>query len=68
MITLDQLEKLAISWFQDTGWGYAHGPDIAPDGPTPERTSYNKVVLSGCLPLLQYKYPPEGQEVAIGQN
>ena len=27
MITEDQLEQLAISWFQDTGWGYAHGPD-----------------------------------------
>ena len=26
MITEDHLEKLAISWFQDTGWGYAHGP------------------------------------------
>jgi type I restriction enzyme, R subunit len=27
MITEDQLEELAITWFQDTGWGYAHGPD-----------------------------------------
>lgn len=26
MITEDQLEQLTISWFQDTGWGYAHGP------------------------------------------
>jgi hypothetical protein len=26
MITEDQLEQLAISWFQDTGWGYAQGP------------------------------------------
>ena len=32
MINEDQLEKLAIQWFQDTGWTYAHGPDISPEG------------------------------------
>jgi type I restriction enzyme R subunit len=32
MITEDQLEQLAIQWFQDTGWNYVHGAVIAPEG------------------------------------
>jgi type I restriction enzyme, R subunit len=32
MITEDQLEHLAIQWFQDTGWNYVHGAVIAPEG------------------------------------
>jgi type I restriction enzyme R subunit len=37
MITEDQLEQLAIQWFQDTGWTYANGADLEPEGATPER-------------------------------
>ncbi len=29
MITEDQLELLAIQWFQETGWSYVHGAVIA---------------------------------------
>ncbi len=32
MITEDQLEQLAIQWFQDTGWNHVHGAVIAPEG------------------------------------
>jgi type I restriction enzyme R subunit len=32
MITEDQLEQLAIQWFQDTGWTYANGADLVPEG------------------------------------
>nr|WP_267887963.1 hypothetical protein [Acidihalobacter yilgarnensis] len=35
MITEGELEQLALTWFQDTGWDYRHGPDIAPDGDAP---------------------------------
>lgn len=28
MIPEDQLDKLTITWFHDTGWNYVHGPDI----------------------------------------
>lgn len=31
-MTEDDLEQLALAWFQDTGWEYCHGPGIAPDG------------------------------------
>ena len=37
MITEDQLEQLAIQWFQDTGWNYVHGAVIAPEGVAAER-------------------------------
>jgi len=31
MITEDQLEQLAIQWFQDTGWSYVNGKVISPE-------------------------------------
>lgn len=37
------LESLALTWFQDTGWEYRYGPDIAPDGEAPEREDYRQV-------------------------
>ncbi len=65
MITEDQLEQLAIQWFQDTGWNYVHGAVIAPEaepkGPSPqpsprgrgrntsEREDFRAVVLKGRL-------------------
>ena len=49
MITEDQLEQLALTWFQDSGWEYRHGPDIAPDGDTPERADYRQVLLPGRM-------------------
>lgn len=45
MLTEQHLEQLAITWFQDTGWEFRHGPDIAPDSDTPERTDYRHVLL-----------------------
>jgi len=47
MTTENDLEQLALTWFQDTGWEYHHGPDIAPDGDTPERADYRQVLLQG---------------------
>jgi type I restriction enzyme R subunit len=49
MLTENELEALALTWFQDSGWDYRHGPDIAPDGETPERPDYRQVVLTGRL-------------------
>ncbi|WP_218190560.1 type I restriction endonuclease subunit R [Pseudomonas sp. NFACC24-1] len=40
-----QLEELCLNWFQQVGWRFAHGPDIAPDSNAPERTDYRQVVL-----------------------
>ncbi|GIW12562.1 MAG: DEAD/DEAH box helicase [Tepidiforma sp.] len=48
-ITESDVEQAALAWLEATGWRIAHGPDIAPDGPVPERTDYREVVLSTRL-------------------
>jgi type I restriction enzyme, R subunit len=49
VIVENDLEQLALTWFQDTGWDYRAGPDIAPDSDTPERSDYRQVLLQGEL-------------------
>jgi len=49
VITENVLEGLALTWFQDTGWDYRAGPDIAPDSDSPQRTDYRQVLLQGEL-------------------
>lgn len=48
-MTEDQLEQQCLAWFAEGGWEIAHGPDIAHDGPTPERTDYKQVLLLADL-------------------
>src|SRR6266851_4353524 len=49
VITENELETVALTWFQDSGWEYRYGPDLAPDGDTPERIDYRQVLLQGRL-------------------
>ena len=49
MINEDQLEQLAIQWFQGTSWSYSHGPDIASERAAPERSDFREVILKGRL-------------------
>ena len=51
MITEDQLEQLSLDWFHETGWDYANGVDISPDGDDPERDDYRVVVLKDRLAI-----------------
>lgn len=44
-MTEDQLEQQCLEWFAEGGWEVGYGPDIAHDGPTPERTNYRQVLL-----------------------
>jgi type I restriction enzyme, R subunit len=44
-MTEGHLEQLCLTWFQDSGWEYRNGSDIAPDGTTPERADYRHVLL-----------------------
>ncbi len=48
-MTEDQLEQETLGWLADVGYTVAHGPDIAHDGPTPERASYRDWLLAGRL-------------------
>ncbi len=69
MINEAQLEQLAIQWFQDTGWSYAHGPDIAPEGVAQERSDFRVVILkdrlASAISRLNPKLPPAALEEVI---
>ena len=43
------VEEAAIQWFRELGYEYKPGIDLAPDGASPERTSYAQTVLEGRL-------------------
>jgi type I restriction enzyme R subunit len=45
MINEEKLESLALSWFQDAGYRYIHGKEIAPESATPYRNDYKEVIL-----------------------
>lgn len=62
MITEDQLEQLAVQWFQDTGWSYANGADLAPEGATPERADFRTVVLKARLAAAEQWLNPQFPE------
>jgi type I restriction enzyme R subunit len=49
-MTEDPLEHEALAWRQDLGHATLYGPDIAHDGPTPERSGYREVCCwpGGC--------------------
>ena len=39
------VEEAALSWFEELGYGIAHGPNIAPGEPGAMRSSFDQVVL-----------------------
>ena len=69
-ITEDMVEQGALELLRDKlGYATASGPDIAPDGDTPERTSYQQVVLEGrlrsSLTRINPQLPPEALDQVI---
>lgn len=42
-------ERQVIDWLKSCGWGHAFGPEIAPNGLNPERSSFKDVALVGRL-------------------
>lgn len=48
-LTEYQIESFAIQLFEHLGYKSLYGPDIAPDGPNPQRTSFEEVVLKESL-------------------
>ena len=38
-------ERQVLSWLSDIGWAHVHGPEIAPNGSSPERESMKDVIL-----------------------
>ncbi|WP_020485776.1 type I restriction endonuclease subunit R [Methylomonas sp. MK1] len=44
-MTEDQLEQEALGWLAEVGYSTLYGPNLAPDGESPERGSYLQVLL-----------------------
>ena len=67
MLNEQQLEDLCIGWFQQTGWPFAHGPDIAPEGARPERADFRQVVLRERLLAALARINPQIPAAALEQ-
>ena len=48
-VTESEVEDAALAWLAGLGYAVVHGPDIGPEGPAPERGSYDEVLLAGRL-------------------
>ncbi|MEI8325447.1 MAG: type I restriction enzyme endonuclease domain-containing protein [Betaproteobacteria bacterium] len=57
-MTEDQLEQETLGWLSDVGYSHRCGPDIAHDGPTPERSHYRQVVLAFRLREAMHRLNP----------
>ena len=53
------LEETCLDWLQELGWSRIHGPDIAPDAPNAERSSYSEVILKERLRAALARINPE---------
>lgn len=67
MLNEQQLEELCLGWFQDAGWRFVHGPDIAPDSSAPERSDYRQVVLRERLLTALARINPHIPPAALEQ-
>ena len=65
MQTEKELENQCLEGFQKTGWNHVHGPAIAPDGETPERTDYREVVLIERLQRAMERLNPDIPDEAL---
>ena len=54
-LTEFKIEEFTIGLLQSEGYRYLYGPDIAPDGPDAQRTSFEDVVLINSLRESVYK-------------
>lgn len=55
----EDIEQWAIELFQNLGYHYLCGPDIAPDSEYPERKGYNDVVLQNRLEQIVNRLNPQ---------
>lgn len=67
MMNEQQLEEICLGWFRETGWDFAHGPNIAPDSGTPERTNFRQVILRERLLTSLSRINPNIPDAALEQ-
>jgi type I restriction enzyme, R subunit len=70
-MTEDQLEREALGWLADVGYQHRYGPDLGPEGRTPERSDYRQVLLIGrlrrAIDTLNPGVPPAARDDALRQ-
>jgi type I restriction enzyme R subunit len=70
-ITESAIETFAIGLLEQSGYHYIHGPSMAPDSDTPERGSFEEVLLIDrlrkALGRINSSVPPDCREDAIKQ-
>ena len=70
-MTEDQLEQETLGWLGELGYTHVYGPDIAHDGPRPERESYRQVLLverlRSAITHLNPQVPQAAREDALKQ-
>ncbi len=70
-ITKSAIEQFAIELLENAGYQYVYGPDIAPDSVTPERRSFEDVLLIGRLTAavtrINPNVPADAREDAVKQ-
>lgn len=70
-MTEDQLEQETLGWLADVGYTVRCGPDIAHDGPDPQRTGYGQVILPhrlrAAIDRLNPHIPPSARDDAFKQ-
>lgn len=63
------IEEASLEWLTELGYTVLHGPDIAPDAPNAERSTYKEVVLTSRLrdtiSRLNPNIPTDAQQEAI---
>jgi len=70
-MTEDQLEQETLGWLAGVGYTCLFGPELAPDGASPERADYRQVVLverlRGAIARLNPAIPLQAREDALQQ-
>lgn len=71
ILTESKIEEFSIVLFEQLGYRYFYGPDIAPDGTNPKRASFEEVVMVESLRhavyRINHKLPTEVCDEAISQ-
>ena len=71
VLTESKIEEFAIGLFEQLGYRYLYGPDIAPDGTNPKRVSFEEIVMVESLRHAVYRInhtlPQEVCNEAINQ-
>ena len=59
LITEEQVELRSIEWFEELGYQYKDGYEIAPEGVNPEREDFRQVILEERLKSALIRINPD---------